>query len=54
MAGSTTEYLSVTEAAEKLGVKPWEVIRLTEAGRIDSVVLVNAESLTRYVEENPR
>lgn len=44
-----SRYFSVSEAAEKLGVSPWEVADLTESGHIDSVVLVAADSLAEYV-----
>jgi hypothetical protein len=44
------ELISISEAAERLGVKPWEVVRLIEAGQLKRVVLVVADSLNDYQE----
>ena len=39
------ELLTITEAAERLGVLPWEVVRLAEAGRVSQVVYIDGDSL---------
>jgi len=44
-------YIPIQDAAEILGVKPWDVVRLIEAGRVASVELVDADSLTEYRKE---
>lgn len=51
MANAPAGYLSINEAADELGVKPWEVVRLTESGQVDSVTLVKAASLRDYARE---
>lgn len=38
-------YITITQAAEALGVKPYEVVRLIDAGQIKTVTLVEAASL---------
>lgn len=42
--------LTVSEAAEHLGVAPWEVVRLTESGRLPCVVYVPAQAVRDYQE----
>lgn len=44
------DLISISEAAERLGTKPWEVVRLIEAGLLRQVVLVETDSLTEYQE----
>jgi len=44
-------YVSINEAADHLGVKPWEVRRLIEAEQLRTVVLVEKSSLDRYKQE---
>lgn len=43
-------HLTIAEAADVLGVEPWEVVRLAEAGDVETVQLVDAGSLARYQE----
>lgn len=43
-------YVSINEAADDLGVKPWDVVRLIEAGQVASVQLVEVASLRTYKE----
>ena len=38
-------YLTIADAADKLAVKPWEVVRLIEAGRVPTVTLIPADAL---------
>lgn len=44
-------YMSVAEAAAEIDAKPWDVVRLIEAGELDGVTLVDAESLRQYQEK---
>lgn len=39
------ELISISEAADRLGTKPWSVVRLIDAGLVRQVVLVDADSL---------
>jgi hypothetical protein len=41
-------YFTVSDAADKLGVSPWDVLRLVQDGHLSGVTLVDADSLTRY------
>lgn len=41
-------YLSVNDAADKLAVTPWDVLSLAERGDLETVTLVDADSLARY------
>lgn len=50
MGNAPTGYLSIQDAADKLGISPWDVMELIEDQRIESVTLVDAASLTRYQE----
>lgn len=43
-------YVSITDAAQTLGVKPWDVVRLIDAQRVESIQLVSVESLTAFRE----
>ena len=38
--------ITINEAAERLGAKPFDVIRLIDAGEVATVTLVDADSLT--------
>lgn len=40
-------YVTIAEAAEIIGGKPWDVVRLIDAGQVSSVQLVDVESLRR-------
>lgn len=51
-ARTVTGHLPITEAAKRLGVKPWEVVRLIEEHELDEVRMVDAASLDAYIEEN--
>lgn len=42
--------LTIAETADKLGVSPWEVVRLTESGRLPCVVYVPAQAVAEYQE----
>lgn len=44
------ELISIAEAASRIGVKPWDVVRLLEAGVLRQVVLVDVASLTEFQE----
>lgn len=44
-AAPPTGFLTIAQAADQLGVKPWAVVRLIEAGSIESVTLVPASAL---------
>lgn len=46
-----TGRFTIAQAADHLGVKPWEVVRLIESGRLDSLVYVSAASLATYAQE---
>ena len=41
-------YLSVNDAADRLSVTPWEVLGLADRGDLETVTLVDADSLARY------
>lgn len=41
--------ISISEAAARLGRKPWEVVRLIDAGVLNQVVLVDEASVTELV-----
>lgn len=40
-------FITIAEAATTLGVKPFEVVRLIEAGQVRTVTLVEAASLPK-------
>lgn len=42
--------ITINEAAEQLGSKPFDVIRLIDAGEIATVTLVDADSLRAHRE----
>lgn len=41
--------LTIAEAADRFGVTPWDVVRLIEAERVETVTLVSVDSLTREI-----
>lgn len=43
-------YITINEAAEALGVKPFEIVRLIDAGQVRTVTLVEAASLPRELQ----
>ena len=45
MPQPTGDYLTIADAADNLGVKPWDVVRLIEAGRLATVTLIPAQAL---------
>lgn len=45
-------YLTVAEAAEVLGVRPWDVMRLVEEDALRTVVLIDRESLSGLKESS--
>ena len=50
MAFAPNGDLTVKQAADKLGVSPWDVLALVRDGDLKGVTLVDAESLTDYKE----
>ena len=40
-------YITIAEAAEVIGVKPFEIVRLIDAGQVRTVTLVEAASLPK-------
>lgn len=53
-AGSTvnsTTYISVNEAAARLGTTPGQVRRLADRAELDYRVLIDAESVDNYLQE---
>lgn len=42
--------LTIAEAADRLGVSPWEVVRLTESGDLPCVVYVPAQAVAEHQE----
>ena len=51
-APTQTDYITVTDAADRLGVKPWDVMRLVETGVVQSLVLIDAASLEAVKEKS--
>jgi hypothetical protein len=47
----TETWVTTTEAAERLGVKPWDVVRMAEIGVVKSVLLIDADSLDALKEQ---
>lgn len=45
------ELISIAEAASRLGGKPWDVVRLIDAGALRVAVLVDADSLTEHQQQ---
>jgi len=50
-APTRTEHITVTEAAKRLNLTPWDVMRLIETGRVSSVVMVPADQIAAIEEE---
>lgn len=46
-----TGYITIAEAADMLGAKPWDVVRLIESEKLHAVQLVDVESLRRHQEQ---
>lgn len=42
-------HLTITETADQLGVKPWEVVRLIESDQLHSVTYIPATALRTYM-----
>lgn len=40
-----TGLLTIAQTADKLGVKPWDVVRLIETGQVPTVTLIPADQL---------
>jgi hypothetical protein len=51
MPFTDSDWISVEEAAARLGRTPWEVKRLAESHALDSAVLIKADSLAAYQQE---
>jgi len=45
-------FQTVREAAEQLGLTPWDVMRLVQAGEVQSVVLVETASIQALKEKS--
>lgn len=45
------DYLTIAQTADTLGVKPWEVVRLIEAGELTSATVIPATALADYTQE---
>ena len=45
-----TGYVTLADAADMLGVKPWDVVRLIADDRLAAVQLVDIESIRRHQE----
>lgn len=45
------DFISIDEAAERIEAKPGDVHRLLDAGELRQVVLVDADSLAEYQEQ---
>lgn len=45
-----TDFISINEAAERLGKKPGDVTRLIDSGQVRAVVLVDADSVREQQE----
>jgi hypothetical protein len=41
-------YITIGEAADILGAKPWDVVRLIEEARLEAVQLVDVASLRKF------
>lgn len=42
---SPTQYLTIADAADRIGAKPWDVVRLIESGELPTVTLVPVDAL---------
>lgn len=45
-------FITAMQAAEELGVKPWDVMRLIQSGELQSLVLVETASLKALKEKS--
>lgn len=45
---SPAGFVSIADAAALIGVKPWDVVRLIESGRVKSIQLVEVSSLRTF------
>lgn len=45
-------YITVAEAADRLGVKPGDVLRLVNAGQLKSRILVDTASIDAIAQES--
>ena len=45
-------FITAMQAAEELGVKPWDVMRLIQSGELQSLVLVETASLEALKEKS--
>jgi len=51
---NSSEWITAAEAADRLGVKPWEpwdVVRMAEIGDLKSVLLIRADSIDALKEQ---
>lgn len=46
------QYLTVADAAELLGVPPWDVMRLIENGSLPTLTLIARDHLTTIAKES--
>ena len=46
--------LTIADAADTLGLAPWDVVRLLNQGDLESVELVTADSLATYRQESQK
>lgn len=44
------QFITIQEAADRLAVKPWQVVRLIALGALKQVVYVDADSVTEFQE----
>lgn len=47
-ARPTEAYVSIADAAQMLAIKPWDVVRLINDRRIETVHLISVNSLQRH------
>lgn len=52
MGFAPTGYLTVNDAADKLGNTPADVHALVQTGAVEAVTLISAESLSKYEQES--
>ena len=48
---NSSEWITAAEAADRLGVKPWDVVRMAEIGDLKSVLLIRADSIDALKEQ---
>lgn len=44
--------ITIAEAANRLGRKPWEVVRMIDAGHLPTTVMVDEASVDQLVKAN--